>query len=1188
VKTTPQPPEILEPMDSVEQMEPVPETLEQSGEPLTAAALSEPGLAELAELAEAGESGETALGVRRERAEPDGLWYKDAIIYEVHVRAFADSDGDGMGDFRGLTARLDYLQDLGVTAIWLLPFYPSPWRDDGYDISDYTTIHEAYGTLKDFKVFLREAHRRGLKVITELVVNHTSDQHPWFQRARHAEPGSRFRDFYVWSDTPERYADARIIFKDFEASNWTWDPVAKSYFWHRFFHHQPDLNYANERVHKAVIQAMDFWMDLGVDGLRLDAVPYLYEREGTNCENLPETHEFLKKLRAHVEARYPDRMLLAEANQWPEDSIAYFGDGDECHMAFHFPVMPRLFMAIRMEDRFPVVDILQQTPPIPPTCQWATFLRNHDELTLEMVTDEDRDYMYRVYAQDPKARINLGIRRRLAPLLGNDRRRIELMNGLLFSLPGTPVLYYGDEIGMGDNFYLGDRNGVRTPMQWSSDRNAGFSRANPQRLFLPVIIDPEYHYEALNVEAQQGNPHSLLWWTKRLIALRKRHHAFGRGTLEFLMPDNHRVLVFVRRYEDERILVVANLSRFVQHAELDLAEFEGTTPVELFGRTRFPRIGRPCYPLTLGPHGFYWFSLEREPARYERRDRAVLPDVEIPLLPVDDLWETCFEGSDRAAFEAALPGLLQGRRWFGGKARTLRQVRIVETIPFEEDTMAREARLVRLEVDYVDGDPETYALPLAFAGGERAAQLRANQPEALYARLEGEEDGVLFDALADRGFCAGLLEAILRRRRFRGEQSELAAFSTAAFREAAEEDGGTLPEPTVLRGEQSNTSVVYGDRYILKLFRRLEPGVNPDLEIGRFLTERAGFRHTAEVLGGLEIRRGREPYTLAILQRFVANEGDAWSYTQDALRRYLDRALAAPETGSLAAAIPAGHLLDLASADLPSAAYELMGTYLASAQLLGQRTAELHLALASADPATPGDAAFTPEPFSTLYQRSIYQSMRSAAGRTFQLLQAHLARLLELPELSETIAPQAQQVLAARERVMAMFSGLLEGKIETVRIRTHGDYHLGQVLYTGRDFVIIDFEGEPARPLSERRIKRSPFRDVAGMLRSFHYAAYAAFFEEAEAGVVQPSALPLLEAWVRAWERWASAAFLRSYLQTAGDAPFVPRERRDLALLLDVYTLEKALYELVYELNNRPGWVRIPLQGILQILRAEE
>ncbi len=545
---------------------------------------------------------------------PDPLWYKDAIVYEVPVRAFQDSSGDGIGDFRGLTSRLDYLADLGVTAIWLLPFYPSPLRDDGYDIADYGSIHPDFGTMRDVRTFIREAHRRELRVITELVFNHTSDQHPWFKRARKAPPGSPERDWYVWSDTPERYRDARIIFKDFEPSNWSWDAVAGAYFWHRFYSHQPDLNFDQPRVREALLKATDFWLEAGVDGLRLDAIPYLYERDGTNCENLPETHAFLKTLRRHVDERFADRMLLAEANQWPEDSVAYFGDGDECHMAFHFPLMPRMFMALRMEDRFPILDILDQTPDLPESGQWALFLRNHDELTLEMVTDEERDYMYRVYAADPQARINLGIRRRLAPLLGNNRRRIELLNGLLFSLPGTPVIYYGDEIGMGDNVYVGDRNGVRTPMQWSSDRNAGFSSANRQRLYLPVVTDPEYHYEAVNVEAQQANPQSLLWWMKRVIALRKKHPAFGRGSLQFLHPDNRRILAFIREHEDETILVVANLSRYAQWTELPLGRYEGRIPVELFGSVEFPRIGREPYMVSLGPHSFLWFRLAADPA----------------------------------------------------------------------------------------------------------------------------------------------------------------------------------------------------------------------------------------------------------------------------------------------------------------------------------------------------------------------------------------------------------------------------------------------------------------------------------------------------------------------------------------------------------------------------------------------
>ncbi|MEP7289274.1 MAG: maltose alpha-D-glucosyltransferase [Chloroflexota bacterium] len=540
----------------------------------------------------------------------DSLWYKDALFYELPIKTFFDSNGDGIGDFPGLTQKLDYIQKLGVDCIWLLPFYPSPLRDDGYDISDYYDVHPNYGTLKDFKVFLKTAHRRGLKVIADLVINHTSDQHPWFQAAR-SDPKSPYRDYYVWSDTPLKYQEARIIFTDTERSNWTWDEQAGAYFWHRFFSHQPDLNYDNPHVQKAMFKVMDYWLDLGLDGFRTDAVPYLYEREGTNCENLPETHAYLKRMRKHIDEKYKGRILLAEANQWPSDVRAYFGDGDEFHMAFNFPVMPRLYMAVRREDRLPIVDIVHQTPAIPEDCQWCQFLRNHDELTLEMVTNEERDYMYSEYAKDPRMKINVGIRRRLAPLLDNGRRRIELLHALLFSLPGSPVIYYGDELGMGDNIYLGDRNGVRTPMQWSIDRNAGFSDADSAQLYAPVVSDPVYGYMAINVEGQQRTPSSLLNWMKRVIHLRKLNPVFGRGAITFFQPTNTKVLAFVRSLGDSNILCVNNLSRFVQPAELDLSVFAGYTPVELFGETRFPPIGELPYFVTLGPHSFYWFRLEK-------------------------------------------------------------------------------------------------------------------------------------------------------------------------------------------------------------------------------------------------------------------------------------------------------------------------------------------------------------------------------------------------------------------------------------------------------------------------------------------------------------------------------------------------------------------------------------------------
>jgi maltose alpha-D-glucosyltransferase / alpha-amylase len=538
----------------------------------------------------------------------DDLWYRDAIFYELHVKAYSDSNGDGIGDFSGLMGRLDHLQGLGVDCVWLLPMYPSPFRDDGYDISDYCAVHPQYGTLDDFRAFLAAAHQRGLKVITELVLNHTSDQHPWFKEARSSTDSPK-RDYYVWSDTDDRYRGVRIIFRDTEMSNWAWDPVSKAYYWHRFFSHQPDLNFDNPAVREEMWQVMRFWLEIGVDGFRVDAVPYLVEREGTSCENLPETHEVVRELRRRMDAEFPGRMLLAEANMWPEAVRPYFGDGDGFHMAFHFPLMPRMFMALRLEDRKPLVEIIERTPDIPAACQWGLFLRNHDELTLEMVTDAERDYMYEEYARDPVARINLGIRRRLSPLLDGDRRRVELMNALLLSLPGSPVLYYGDEIGMGDNVYLGDRNGVRTPMQWTGGWNGGFSHADPERLYQPLISNPVYGFQAVNVESQSRQENSLLNWMKRILQVRRSTRVFGRGAIEFLKPANHRVLAYVRSLDSEKVLVVNNLSGTAQAVELDLPTLAGAIPIEMFGRSLFPRIRERPYVMTLGPYDFFWFKL---------------------------------------------------------------------------------------------------------------------------------------------------------------------------------------------------------------------------------------------------------------------------------------------------------------------------------------------------------------------------------------------------------------------------------------------------------------------------------------------------------------------------------------------------------------------------------------------------
>ncbi|MBN2361007.1 MAG: maltose alpha-D-glucosyltransferase [Deltaproteobacteria bacterium] len=1096
----------------------------------------------------------------------DPQWYKDAVFYELRVRSFFDGNGDGIGDFVGLTEKLDYLEDLGITAIWLLPFYPSPMRDDGYDIADYCEVHPDCGTLDDFKRFLDQAHRRDLRVVTELVLNHTSDQHPWFRRAREAPAGHRWRRFYVWSDTTDRYPEARIIFKDFERSNWTWDPVAKAYFWHRFYSHQPDLNYDNSAVRQAMLRVLDFWLDLGVDGLRLDAIPYLFEREGTSCENLPETHEFLRALRFHVDSKYRDRMLLAEANQWPEDAVAYLGD-DKCHMAFHFPIMPRLFMALHMEDRFPITDIVEQTPELPESCQWALFLRNHDELTLEMVTDEERDYMYRAYARERRMRINLGIRRRLAPLLGHNRRTIELLNGLLFSLPGTPCLYYGDELGMGDNLFLGDRDGVRTPMQWSADRNAGFSRALPHQLILPAVIDPACHYETVNVESEEQNRHSLLWWMRRLIALNRQHRAFGRGTIEFLHPDNPKVLAFLRCHGDERILVVANLSRFAQCAELDLGRFQGWILRELFGHTEFPRIGPGTYPVTLSPHGFHWFSIEPL--------RALITATvayQPPQIDLDRRLGESLAGAAGDTIARALPDYLYGCRWFAGKARRPRSVEWVDALPFDNDV---EAALALARVNYFEGDSDTYAVPLAVATDEAAWDIQSRAPEAVVARVGRDRgrapgSGLVVDALYLPQFSRDLLRAIGRGRQLRGLHGMARAESFGAsdlLRSAY--DCATAPH--LLKVEQSNSSVVYGDLLILKSFRRLDEGLSPEVEMTRHLSER-GFAHSPPLVGYLEYRPFQaEPITLAVLQRYLPHQSDAWLFTLDELRRFFERVAA----GRASALLPPDRSLGaLIEERPPTQVVELIGLYLDTAGLLGQRTADLHLALAT-ETADPG---FAPEPFTPLYRRGLYQSLRTLTRNNFRLLRRNLA------SLDETVSPLGQRVLALESRVLAHWSEFVKAPLTVRRIRGHGDLHLGQVLYTGKDFVFIDFEGEPARPLADRRRKRSALFDVAGMIRSFHYAANTALREQLAHGTVAAKDRALFEQATLAWASWVASAYLRKYRDSVGHTNMWPTSRVELDGLLGRFLLEKAIYELGYELEHRPDWVAVPLTAIEQLL----
>jgi maltose alpha-D-glucosyltransferase/alpha-amylase len=1100
-------------------------------------------------------------------------WYKDAIIYEVHVRAFFDSVTDGIGDFGGLTQKLPYLEDLGVTAIWLLPFCPSPLKDDGYDTSDYTDIHRSYGTLKDFQRFMREAKRRGLKVITELVLNHTSDQHLWFQRSRHAPPGSRWRDFYVWSDTSDKYRDARIIFKDFESSNWTWDPVAKAYYWHRFYSHQPDLNWENPEVQKAMFAAMDFWFDMGVDGLRLDAVPYLFEREGTNCENLPETHTALKELRKHVDEKYEGRMLLAEANQWPEDAVAYFGNGDECHMAFHFPIMPRLFMALRMEDRHPITEILRITPPIPENCQWAMFLRNHDELTLEMVTDEERDYMYRTYAQDRGMRINLGIRRRLAPLLENDRRRIELMNALLLSLPGTPVLYYGDEIGMGDNIYLGDRNGVRTPMQWSPDRNAGFSRANPQKLYLPVNIDPEYHYEALNVETQNNNSHSLLWWMKRMIAQRKQHPAFGRGKMEILFPGNRKILAFVREFEGEKILVVANLSRFTQCAELDLSRHRESVPVEVFGRNNFPAITEQPYLLSLGPHAFQWFHLQ--PQEQSQESLSVTARAQdLPVLEADA--EEVFSTATRNAIAKLLPAILRRRSWFSKKHRTIRQVRIHDVISLPQTS----AHILLANLEYSDGEPETFTIPLSLATGEQAETVLRERLHTVLAKVKGlpEPQSILYGSIFDRQFNDALLKAMLRRRRIKGEKGDILGTHTRAFREAWGRVRSNLdPQPQTL--DEHKILVTLGQDFVFTLYREVETGPNPDREIGEFLTNHTSFSHIARTLGAVEYRvtqdETEQVTTLGTLSAYLRNATDGWLYTIDHLGLFFERALAIGEDDPRLKELKSGTPFALFSQPMPRVITELLGGHAETAVLLGRCTAEMHAALSS----HPEMPEFAPEPFTEFYRHSLYHGLLATMNKSLDALGQNVERL------SGAAQEEARTVLEQQDTLRERFNALRDMRISGTRTRHHGDYHLGNVLYTGSDFIIKNFDGDYTRPMSERRIKRSPIKDVASMVRSLHYVSHAVLFNHVPGIVTTQDADWRLERWAKAWYQWVSALFLRGYFETAGAAHWLPQTQPEVKALLDAYTLEKGLMEIEYELANRPDWIRIPLHGVLEQLQ---
>jgi maltose alpha-D-glucosyltransferase/alpha-amylase len=1092
----------------------------------------------------------------------DPLWYKHAVIYELHVRAFKDSNGDGIGDFPGLIQKLDYLQDLGVTCLWLLPFFPSPLKDDGYDVSDYLNVHPMYGTIDDFRAFLEAAHDRDLQVMIELVVNHTSDQHPWFQAARQA-PDSPEREFYVWSDTDRKYKDARIIFTDTERSNWTWDPIAKQYFWHRFFSHQPDLNYDNPRVVEEVLKIMRYWLDMGVDALRVDAIPYLVEREGTSCENLPETHAIIKKLRREIDSEYSNRMLLAEANQWPTDVRPYFGDGDECHMAFHFPLMPRIYMALRQEDRLPITDIIAQTPDIPDTCQWGLFLRNHDELTLEMVTNDERDYMYLAYSADPRMRINLGIRRRLAPLVDNNRRRIELLNSLLLSFPGTPILYYGDEIGMGDNIYLGDRNGVRTPMQWNADRNAGFSTATPARLYSPIIMDPVWGYEAINVEAQQSDTSSLLHWMRNMIALRKLFRVFGRGTIEFFAPANRKILAYLRQYEAEQVLCVANLSRFAQPVDLDLSKMEGMIPVEMLGYVEFPAIERQPYRLTLAPYSFLWLELQR---KAEPAEASAVLAGRVPF-DVTAGWESLLEDTSRERLETVdLLEYLPKQRWFAGKSRPIKATRIVDWVELDRSHSA----LALVEVQFESGLSDMYQLPLGMTFGDVGDELRRAAPNASVAAVVSKRvGGLLHDGVFDDKACAALFSLIENASELKAHDGCIRGVPGKAFQDIL----GSAEKPLQVRrgsAEQSNTSILYGDRFILKLFRHPEAGLNPDCEIGRYLTEKTSFDRIPPFAGSIEYvpTANAEPRMLAMLQGLVANEGDGWRWTVEELDRYYETCapVAFPEnvSGEL------GDPLDLSERPASQLARDHIGIYLDSAATLGRRTAELHLALAS----PTDDPAFAPEPLTAAALQAQLADARQHAVGVFDVLRERVSHL------PDEVVEIAASVLSRRRRILDHFGALNFDGLRTQRIRIHGDYHLGQVLRVKTDFVILDFEGEPARSLLYRRSKQCPLKDVAGMLRSFSYGAYGTLINYTAR---HPEDLARLEPWAQLWERFVVTEFLRAYRATAQGADFLPANNADFRKLLDVFLLEKALYEILYELNSRPEWVRIPMLGIMSL-----
>jgi len=1085
-------------------------------------------------------------------------WYKDGVIYQVHIKAYRDSNGDGKGDIPGITEKLDYIKSLGITILWLLPFYPSPLKDDGYDIADYMNINPDYGTIDDFKKLIHEAHKRGIRVITELVLNHTSDQHAWFQRARKSPPGSDERNFYVWSDTPDKYTEARVIFSDFENSNWAYDNVAKAYYWHRFYSHQPDLNFDNPEVHKQLFDVVDYWFGLGVDGLRLDAVPYLYEREGTNCENLPETHAFLKKLNAHVQQKFNNKVFLAEANQWPEDAVAYFGNGDECQMAFHFPIMPRLYMALQMETRFPIIDIIEQTPPIPENCQWAMFLRNHDELTLEMVTDEERDYMYRYYAKDKTARLNLGIRRRLAPLVENNRRKIELLNILLFSFPGTPIIYYGDEIGMGDNYYLGDRHGVRTPMQWSADRNAGFSSANPQRLYLPVIIDPEYHYETVNVEVQQRNTSSLLWWMRKTIQFRNKYKAFGRGSIDFLSPSNSKVIAFIRKYEDEIILVVANLSRFSQVVELDLSQFKGKTPIEIFSKNQFPPIGDLYYMLTLSAYDYYWFVIADKEKIYAPAKK------DIARLEFKNRIEEIFEEENIEILEnEIIPDTLERMQVYLNKSKT-QEIQIADVILFSKNIL-----MLLVKVIYLDKPVEQYALFLGITG-KLSYQIKDAALGEVAAILKGYDgDKYLVNCFYNDELRKELFRFFISQKNIPGSRGEFRAASLERIKNFRTKKDFQV---RIINETPDYINFLLDDKYLFKFYKKIDEGINPEEEILRYFREEIRYKMVPSIKGLIKYAAPySENLTLGIHTEYIRNEGDAWKFFSDLADNYFEKlSVRKDEIKEIK------FINSLFDEDFETSLFEEFAdnVSIGMAALLGQRTAEMHLALSSSEE----DTVFKAEPVTIFYQRSVYQSMRSIIKSTFRLFRSKI----NYPD--NNLQKYINEFLDYEDSLLSFIERILKIKFYAKKIRIHGNYNLKQILFTGKDFMITNFEGQHSTPYTERKLKRSPLRDVASLIFSFHTLAQSRLNKQ---NYLSQEDLPSAAFYAEQWWLSISRIFLTKYLKviSSDEKNIILRAgKNDLNYLILLYLLEKILVDISHGLNINANWVDQKLKVFNRLL----